>query len=162
MWEKTKREKKFPHKIKPSPLPAPPSPRQFLRGHFSSVLLFFSRVTLEELSESGTVRSPANCQHGATFQTASPPIRQINGDFSAILYCDISEILENKHVMYQSNRSFNIPARQPPGHLKFWKIFVQIPPSLGRKAVQMPPPSGKLPDYCFNFSDTLTCHEPSF
>ena len=21
---------------------------------------------------------------------------------------------------------------------------------------------GLLPDYCFNFSDTLTCHEPSF
>ena len=50
--------------------------------------------------------------------------------------------------MYQSNRSFNIP----PGHLNFWKIFVQIPPSLGRKAVQMPPPLGILPDYCFNFS----------
>ena len=61
--------------------------------------------------------------------------------------------------MYQSNRSFNIPA---PGHLNFWQIVVEIPPSPERKAVQMPPPSGKLPDYCFNFSDTLTCHEPSF
>ena len=39
------------------------------------------------------------------------------------------------------------PTGQPPGHLNFWKIFVQIPPSPGRKAVQMPPP-----DYCFNFS----------
>ena len=36
-------------------------------------------------------------------------------------------------IMYQSNRSFNIP-----GYLNFWKIFVQIPPSRGRKAVQMP------------------------
>ena len=41
--------------------------------------------------------------------------------------------------MYQSNRSFNIPAPgQPPGHLNFWHIFVEIPPSPGRKAVQMP------------------------
>ena len=57
-------------------------------------------------------------------------------------------------VMYQSNRSFNIlpPPGQHPGHLNFWKIFVQIPLSPGRKAVQMPPPTGKLPDYSFNFS----------
>ena len=33
------------------------------------------------------------------------------------------------------------PAGQPSGHLNFWKIIVQIPPSAGRKAVQMPPPS---------------------
>ena len=44
---------------------------------------------------------------------------------------------------------------QPPGHLNFWKIFVQIPPSKGQKAVQMahcmsipgdqmPPTPGKL------------------
>ena len=44
------------------------------------------------------------------------------------------------------------PPGQSPGHLIFWKIFVQIPPSPGRKAVQMPPLPGKLPDYCFNFS----------
>ena len=43
-------------------------------------------------------------------------------------------------------------APPPPGHLNFWKSFVQIPPSPGQKAVQMPPPSGELPDYCFNFS----------
>ena len=52
---------------------------------------------------------------------------------------------------------------QPPGHLNLWKIFVQIPASPCRKAVQiahhtfitgdqMPSPPGKLPDYCFNFS----------
>ena len=51
-------------------------------------------------------------------------------------------------IMYQSNRSFNIPPRQPPGHLNFWKFFWKIPPSPGRQAVQMPPPLGKLPDYC--------------
>ena len=49
-------------------------------------------------------------------------------------------------VMYQSNRSFNIPPGQPLGHLNFGKIFVQIPPSPGRKAVEMPPPQGKLQD----------------
>ena len=37
-------------------------------------------------------------------------------------------------IMYQSNRSFNIPPRQPPGHLNFWKIFVQIPLLLGLKS----------------------------
>ena len=30
------------------------------------------------------------------------------------------------------------PPRATPGHLNFWKIFVQIPPSRGRKAVQLP------------------------
>ena len=30
------------------------------------------------------------------------------------------------------------PPGQPPGHMNFWKIFVQIPPSPGQKAVQMP------------------------
>ena len=48
-------------------------------------------------------------------------------------------------LMYQSNRSFNIPPPgQPPWHLNFWKIFVQIPPSPGQKGDQMPPPPRKL------------------
>ena len=54
-------------------------------------------------------------------------------------------------VMNQSNRSLNIP----PGNyrlLNFWKIFVHIPSSPYRKAVQMPPPPGKLPDCFFNIS----------
>ena len=50
-------------------------------------------------------------------------------------------------IMYQSNRSFNIPPGQPPGHLNFWKISVQIPPSPGQIAVQMPPPRGNKPFY---------------
>ena len=33
----------------------------------------------------------------------------------------------------------------PPGHLKFWKINVQIPPSPSQIAVQMPPPRGNKP-----------------
>ena len=41
---------------------------------------------------------------------------------------------------------------QPPGHLNFWKILFKFPPSPGWKAVQMPPPPGKLPDYYSNFS----------
>ena len=59
-------------------------------------------------------------------------------------------------VMYQSNRSFNISPGQPPGHLNFWKIFVQIPPSRDRKAVQMPHhrsiPSDQMPPPPGNFS----------
>ena len=35
--------------------------------------------------------------------------------------------------MYQSNGSFNIPLGQPPGHLNFWKIFVEIPPPRAKK-----------------------------
>ena len=58
--------------------------------------------------------------------------------------------------MYQSNRSFNIPPGQPPRHLNFWKIFVQIPPSRDRKAVQMPHhrsiPSDQMPPPPGNFS----------
>ena len=41
--------------------------------------------------------------------------------------------------MYRSNRSFNMPPPgQPPGHLTFLKIIVQIPPYPGQNAVQMP------------------------
>ena len=54
--------------------------------------------------------------------------------------------------MYQLNRTLNIP----PGHLNFWKIFVQIPPSRGRKAVQMPYyrfiPGDQMPPPPGNFS----------
>ena len=82
-----------------------------------------------------------------------------------IYFQPCSKILLTVHditIMYQSNRSFNIPPGNPPGIWIFVQIFVQIQSSPGRKAVQMPPPSGKLPDCCFNFSDTLTFHEPSF
>ena len=41
-------------------------------------------------------------------------------------------------VMYRSNRSFNIPPGQPPGHLPFLKMIDQIPPNPGQNAVQMP------------------------
>ena len=40
---------------------------------------------------------------------------------------------------YRSNRSFNMPPPgQPPEHLTFLKIIVQIPPYPGQNAVQMP------------------------
>ena len=71
-------------------------------------------------------------------------------------------------VLYQSNQSFNIPPLWAnPWAFEFLDNFCQIPPpSRDRsKAVQMPhhtvghisgdqmpPPPGKLPDYCFNFS----------
>ena len=75
-------------------------------------------------------------------------------DVLEFIYTGSVEVTQenSEDLMYQSIRSFNIPPGQPPGHLNFWKIFVQIPPSPGRKAVQMPPPLGKFPDYCFNFS----------
>ena len=44
------------------------------------------------------------------------------------------------------------PPGNPPGIWIFGKLLFKFPPSPGRKAVQMPPPAGKLPDYCFNFS----------
>ena len=49
-------------------------------------------------------------------------------------------ILQLCQFMYRSNRSFNIPPPhgQPPGHLTFWKIIVQIPPYLNQNAAQMP------------------------
>ena len=40
--------------------------------------------------------------------------------------------------MYRSNRSFNVPPGQPPGHLTFSEIIVQIPRYPGQNAVQMP------------------------
>ena len=46
--------------------------------------------------------------------------------------------LHNVTVMYRSNPSFNIPPRQPPGHLTILKIIVQIPPYPDQNAVQMP------------------------
>ena len=39
------------------------------------------------------------------------------------------------------------PPRATPGHLNFWKISVQIPPSPSQIAVQMPPPRGNKPFY---------------
>ena len=43
-----------------------------------------------------------------------------------------------RKLMYRSNRSFNIPPGQPPGHWTFSKIIVQILPYLGQNAVQIP------------------------
>ena len=39
-----------------------------------------------------------------------------------------SSIDQSPSLMYQS---LNIPPGQPPGHLNFWKIFVQVPHSRG-------------------------------
>ena len=45
----------------------------------------------------------------------------------------------NRLLTYRSNRSFNMPPPgQPPGHLTFLKIIVQIPLYQGQNAVQMP------------------------
>ena len=54
--------------------------------------------------------------------------------------CTLSNMnLTSMEVMYRSNQSFNIPPPgQPPGHLTFLKVIVQIPPYPGQNAVQMP------------------------
>ena len=56
----------------------------------------------------------------------------------------------------QIEASTSPPPGQPPGCLNFWKIFGQIPPSLGRKAVQMPHhrsiPGDQMPPPLGNFS----------
>ena len=46
-------------------------------------------------------------------------------------------ILRWLQFIYRSNRSFNTPPPppgQPPGYLTFWKIIVQIPPTLACEA----------------------------
>ena len=47
----------------------------------------------------------------------------------------------------QSEASTSPHPPPPPGHLNFWKISVQIPPSPSQIAVQMPPPQGNKPFY---------------
>ena len=83
------------------------------------------------IKTSNEVASTLNCAQLCLLATFSPA--------AILMYVPVKSKL--KH-----------PPRATPGHLNFWKVIVQIPPSLGQKAVQMPPPPGKLPDYCFNFS----------
>ena len=48
-----------------------------------------------------------------------------------------------KAIMYQSNRSFNIPSGtpgQPPGHLNFWKFLFKFPPHRAEKLFKCPHP----------------------
>ena len=53
----------------------------------------------------------------------------------------------------QIKASTSTPGNPPPPRaFEFLENFFSHPPWLGRKAVQMPPPPGRLPDYCFDFS----------
>ena len=45
------------------------------------------------------------------------------------------------------------PSPGNPRAFEFLENYCSNSPSPGQKTVQMPPPSGKLPDYCFNFSE---------
>ena len=40
--------------------------------------------------------------------------------------------------MYQSNQTLNILPQATPGHLNFWKIFVQISPPQAEKLFKYP------------------------
>ena len=60
---------------------------------------------------------------------------------SAGLTVKFKEKISLSSLMYQSNRSLNIPpppGEQPPGHLHFWKIFVQIPHPEAEKLFKFP------------------------
>ena len=60
------------------------------------------------------------------------------------MFPHLPEHLASRYVMLYAcyvpvkSKLKHTPPGQTPGHLNFWKIFVQIPPSRGRKAVQMP------------------------
>ena len=61
-----------------------------------------------------------------------------------------------QHLCTSQIEASTSPPGQSPGHLNFWKIFVQILPSRGRKAVQMPHhrsiPGDQMPPPPGNFS----------
>ena len=68
------------------------------------------------------------------------------------IYTSKTSVMDNVPV---KSKLKHPPSRQTPGHFNFWKIFAQIPPSRGQKAVQMPhhrsipgdqmtPPSGNV------------------
>ena len=51
------------------------------------------------------------------------------------------------YVPVKSKLQHPPPPLATPGHLNFWKISVQIPPSPSQIAVQMPPPRENKPFY---------------
>ena len=62
-----------------------------------------------------------------------------NFKWNVVLVLSSSFNLKISKLMYRSNRTFNMPPPgQPPGHLTFLKIIVQIPSYPGQNAVQMP------------------------
>ena len=81
--------------------------------------------------------------------TKSHFVYEIAVSFTLNIYC---------LIMYQWNRSFNIPPGNPPGILIFEKFFFKFPPPppRGRKAVQMPLhrsiPGDQMPPPPGNFS----------
>ena len=60
-------------------------------------------------------------------------------------------------VMYLSNRSFNIPPGQPPGHLNFWKIFGKFPPHRAEKLFKCPPSRENYQITVLTFQKLLLC-----
>lgn len=58
--------------------------------------------------------------------------------------------LNLKYIMHGSLWSFNIPPRQPPGHMNFWKLAHSNSILMGQNGVQMPYLSA-------GFDGTLKC-----
>ena len=81
-----------------------------------------------------------------TVQCAPPPPLSL----SPASRFDLEE--EEDFIFHTTYVPVKSKLQHPPRTFEFLENFWKIPPSSGRKAVQMPPPPGKLPDYSFNFS----------
>ena len=86
-----------------------------------------------DLSNSSRFLSPEMFYSHAMFIDNSRPERSQIFIFSGL---SLSKRSHSEKLMYQSNRSFNISPRAIPRPFEF--LENQIPPSRGRKAVQMP------------------------
>ena len=76
--------------------------------------------------------------------------------FSATLLASCVFLPHSETLCTSQIEASTSPPGQPHGHLNFWKSFVQIPPSRGRKAIQMPHhmaiPGDQMPPPPGNFS----------
>ena len=82
-----------------------------------------------------------------------PPCEQAQEQEQEIWTGDLSCNTHIKNiVMYQSNRSFNIPPRATPWAFEFLENFCSNSLLTTPKSCSNAPPPGKLLDCCFNFS----------